>query len=612
MKRTVDKSGNTGGDNRPTRPVRGRRGGRHRGASAGRPTSHENPVSSRQNDAPEGQVGRGAASPLNNSARSIPSGTRRHSASGASAFIGPVAGNASNGSDNAPPSREGGELPDTGAWDASEKAEMIGQLNEYKVRCSNLEEKCGSLEVQVRVLTEAVRTAQASASEKRLEKLVEDLLSKNHELSQKGTRTTNKRILQSIPKGYMGIAMAVEKRLSTFALDETREVVPFKGSNDRHWDGRGTMVDRHGADLGNGVKVVPTSPFVVASRGAYYTPSIPCEVDIIRFLVDAEMGENDWSDVFSDEDAKSTMVGVLSSNNALKTKLKQSLSDHSSSRKRTARDCFLAAHGYNRLHSRVHCSGQEELARKAEEIEVIKSKVVTSDTDPSVIDMGMWRTRTSAYLSMSRPPLVGSSASHHSEVPSATVSAPLAYEEGGEHDDETLPLFADNHAVGTYHLFVGFRPKDDDDVCTTSIISLARLDAWINTVIEHLDSSEGRGGKRQKLYSDSFGKMLELATSQLVGTVRRFVEKWEPEELSLPTLDSYEERKKAVLEMEREATVVMESSIPIEWYISVKSSWFEKYVTDKMGHVHDCFIAKISNDFSSVEMLGEPFFTEST
>jgi len=189
MKRTVDKSGNTGGDNRPTRPVRGRRGGRHRGASAGRPTSHENPVPSRQNDAPEGQVGRGAASPLNNSARSIPSGTRRHSASGASAFIGPVAGNASNGSDNAPPSREGGELPDTGAWDASEKAEMIGQLNEYKVRCSNLEEKCGSLEVQVRVLTEAVRTAQASASEKeadnkRLEKLVEDLLSKNHELSQ--------------------------------------------------------------------------------------------------------------------------------------------------------------------------------------------------------------------------------------------------------------------------------------------------------------------------------------------------------------------------------------------------------------------------------------------
>jgi len=35
-------------------------------------------------------------------------------------------------------------------------------------------------------------------------------------------------------------------------------------------------------------------------------------------------------------------------------------------------------------------------------------------------------------------------------------------------------------------------------------------------------------------------------------------------------------------------------------------SWFKKYVTYEMGDVHDCYIARISNAFSSIEMLGEP------
>jgi len=142
----------------------------------------------------------------------------------------------------------------------------------------------------------------------------------------------------------------------------------------------------------------------------------------------------------------------------------------------------------------------------------------------------------------------------------------------------------------------------------TSILSLARLDAWINVVIETLDPAQGRGGKRQKLYSDTFSRMVQHSTSQLIGTVRRFVEKWEKDELVIPEVSgSEEDRKRAVLDMEREATVVVQTTSPSEWFVAVKCSWFKQYVTEEMGDVHDCYIGKISNDFSVIDLLGDPY-----
>ena len=93
---------------------------------------------------------------------------------------------------------------------------------------------------------------------------------------------------------------------------------------------------------------------------------------------------------------------------------------------------------------------------------------------------------------------------------------------------------------------------------TTSVLSLARTNVWINTVITHLDSAEQRGGKRLKVYSDTFGRLLEIATSQLIGYIREFVKAWEPDELTIPEGHaSSEDAKNAVLSMTREATTVV-------------------------------------------------------
>lgn len=110
----------------------------------------------------------------------------------------------------------------------------------------------------------------------------------------------------------------------------------------------------------------------------------------------------------------------------------------------------------------------------------------------------------------------------------------------------------------------------------------------------------------QKIFADLLTKNLIISTSQLIGPIRKFVMEWGPKEVSIPSnSDNVEERRKSVLDMDRNATTVVESAPPMTWFISVKKSWFNEYVTKVMGPVHDCYIVKISNDFRTFTFIGD-------
>ena len=395
-----------------------------------------------------------------------------------------------------------------------------------------------------------------------------------------------------------------------WGADETRELVPFKNSFERNWQGRALTGATFGVEVAGGLKVVPTPPFKIAGRGVYYTPSIESEDDVLKFIIHEEIQENNWMDIFSDSDARSAVVTVLMSNSAMRTKLRQCVSDASSYRKRAARDTFFTAHGYHRLHSRYSANPSDQAALKAVVVDTVKSKVVHASTHDGVTNMSFWRTQPDTAILMPHLQEAGPSNPSQGVDEMATESAPLGdvHRDGGgdEEDDECFPLFVNKDALFNYHQFIGYRPKVQMESYATSIITLARLDAWIVTVIDLLDSSEGRCGKKQKLNCDMFGKSLVTATSQLIGAIGNFVQNWEPQELEVPDqCTTAEERKQKILVMEREATTVICSESPQEWYVAVKSSWFKKYVTDEMGDVHDCYIARFSMDFSSIDMLGE-------
>ena len=67
----------------------------------------------------------------------------------------------------------------------------------------------------------------------------------------------------------------------------------------------------------------------------------------------------------------------------------------------------------------------------------------------------------------------------------------------------------------------------------TSMLSLARLDAWIMTVLKCLGSEEDRGGNRQRTYGETFMEFLPMAMEQIIASLYQFVEVWEPDDLKI-------------------------------------------------------------------------------
>ena len=63
---------------------------------------------------------------------------------------------------------------------------------------------------------------------------------------------------------------------------------------------------------------------------------------------------------------------------------------------------------------------------------------------------------------------------------------------------------------------------------------------------------------------------------------------------------STEAQKDAVLNMDREATVILHKDNENTYYIAVKSEWFKQYISPHCGTVHDCYIARVSENWSEI------------
>jgi hypothetical protein len=162
------------------------------------------------------------------------------------------------------------------------------------------------------------------------------------------------------------------------------------------------------------------------------------------------------------------------------------------------------------------------------------------------------------------------------------------------------------------HKRAGFESDDEgEDEMECSILLLARLDAWIMTVVHCFGCEGKRGGQRQRIYIETFEKFLPIATSQLTKGIYQFVEKWEPEDLEVPDAQS------SVLEgvfstegMLREVfSKTYNACVPVyvpgikRTYIAVKTEWFMEYVGKELGHVKDCYIAEFDETYKELKAI---------
>ena len=122
-------------------------------------------------------------------------------------------------------------------------------------------------------------------------------------------------------------------------------------------------------------------------------------------------------------------------------------------------------------------------------------------------------------------------------------------------------FFKNTAAVQVMEEFLGCSPVlGDGTVVGSSILYLARLDAWIATVAKRLGIPDGRGGQRQGIFSKQYHSFLTLAVQQILGKVCEVVREMYPDELRLdwnfdnPVLSSKSETRVATVVVEIPST----------------------------------------------------------
>ena len=147
----------------------------------------------------------------------------------------------------------------------------------------------------------------------------------------------------------------------------------------------------------------------------------------------------------------------------------------------------------------------------------------------------------------------------------------------------------------------------------SSILQLARMDAWIMTVLECMMANEKRGGSRQKLYMETYQKFLPIALGQLSEALYNWVQEWEPSDLAKPysvfdidIVSSTDQGKEQVFSKAYEACIPVYVPTTKCAYLAIRHDWFTKYVGDELGKVYDCYIAEFSKDYSELKMLSAP------
>lgn len=375
---------------------------------------------------------------------------------------------------------------------------------------------------------------------------------------------------------FRGPALLVAANIPFLCIRETQEFVLESTTPERNWTFRcEESVQGSGLlKIGDGW-YAPSCPIEVALRREYFTPSYVDDVEILKLAVEMELSRTVWDNVYLEKD-KEDILHACTFDKFLRERTRQSLSDAISARKRNAKDKLLEALGYTHLVSRLRL--RTTLAH-VEERDRQKREAFTrlrSENTDGVENMSFWR--DSDITTMFYP---GSSMTDE-------VMRPV----------EGDMFFRRNMSLMVLREFLGYDAFESKAEC--SIILLARLDAWVVTVVHCLNEPDGRGGKRQKKFTELFSRFLPLAMSQILSRVREALVHSHPQELQLDEHDSATLTGSIPSDDHRRATLIVRMATE-KTYLAVTPTWINDNVTCHLGSVHDCYVGEASSSSTMFE-----------
>ena len=434
-------------------------------------------------------------------------------------------------------------------------------------------------------------------------------------------------LVEELDEQYVGIGLHIESLFSAWAVKEVAELQHFIKEPRRQWTLRGDDVNDCGIEVAGGKLVAPVPPHSIARKGTFYQCSTGTDEYAIKSIMEEELKGEQWNAINSTEEGRREAIKAVCSNSVLRMSLKRCLSDTASYKKRVARDCLFNSLKYDKLISKNAMKDEGTLQEKASQINEAKHKLMKHVPGTTMYDMSWWRRcqddrrltcgnwdEIASEGSAQYVPGIGAQPSEDSHGDNEAV----------EEEEETYGLFRNEAAKNVWEQFMAMsEPRTstedeeggggEEEVPESSILQLARMDAWIMTVLECLEANEKRGGKRQKQYMDTFQKFLPIAMGQLSEALYHWVDEWEPADLEMPlsefdvdTVPSPAEAKDKVFSKTYRACIPVYVPTANCAYLSIRSEWFTKYVGKELGKVYDCYIGEFSTDYSELKKLSAP------
>ena len=461
------------------------------------------------------------------------------------------------------------------------------RLNRYKVQLQELKVELRTQKVLNIAVTEEVarlketitRLEQENESLRAVATTTEPVVTADGEPVRSTQRPKQKRYEMKVPIRFLGIASSIERSILAWCRRETMELVACTNENTREWKGRSTSVTTYGFTTesfegGRRTMFVPFAPWDVAEKGDYYISSYESEIDLIAAMARKELEKDRWSSLFPDEDLRKECIEEVCKDRGLRSRARQMLSDCVGGRKRNARGKLLQFLGYSGLVSRSPKPRTvEEMEERNRQKEEVVEKLLSIQTTMGIPDdLSWWRMMDIQSLAYSK------------------WQVPFSLTEKRTGDQ----LFRHPFAVDVLHDFRGYAIRDGEREMESSIMLLARLDAWVATVVFCFDDTVGQGGKRQRQFQQIYSKLLPVAVKQLLNHVYGIVQSQVSNELVLAM--NQEDGSDRFGNESRRATTVLSTGKPNKYYLAVDQKRFSDFVSSAMGSILDCFIAQTSDD----------------
>ena len=468
---------------------------------------------------------------------------------------------------------------------------MASRINAQKKKIAELEKKVFSQDIANKALTTEIVALEAKVKTLQAENASLTAIARTGRISDHGGGKS--KIQKAIPVKYLGVLRAVEENLTKWCKNETMELDPIAEQTQRRWTGRTIEVEPVEGALWseNGVGYIATPPGYIIKNLQWYTPSYRDESDLLNDLVRHVLRQSPWCDVFSDEEQRVCCQEAVAGSKELKVKVTQKLSDVMSARKRNARDRLFGSLGYTKLMSRcTMLTTRAEMDEREDQKREASEKLLKRESNGD-LDMGRWRTAPFSELRYSK----------------GLVPDSFEMEVNGD------AWFNNRVAVNVLDIFRGYsiRPEQVMDI-ETSILTLARLDAWLVTTVECLDEPKGKGGARQKEFTRRYSQYVGVAFQQLVGMVVYCMSCLQGSQAREET-DVVESEQRTSAQsrhvfasrtVTREAVEVWQSGEGsgivhvvddvnrCSSLVLVSEDWIQSHITSNLGAVMDCVIAQ--------------------